>query len=143
MREKLGVKRIVAVDLLTMEPVEGVEFVQGDFTSADTQRRIRELLPTVDVICSDMLMNTSGHRDTDHTRSMQLVEAALAFAESCGPPLPTLLAKYYRGPDERELLERCRRMGYASVRSVKPEASRAESREMYLLAMLKAHLDAT
>ena len=143
MRDKIGVKHIVAVDLLDMEPIEGVAFIRGDFTNVETQQRVRELSPAIDVIVSDALMNTSGHRETDHARSMQLVEAILDFAvaaaagsssSSSSGRLPTLLAKYYRGGEERALLERCRALGWASVRSVKPDASRPESREMYLLA---------
>jgi len=125
--------RIVAVDLLEMAPIQGVDFVRGDFTLQATQQQVSRLLPAIDVILSDALMNTSGHRDTDHFRSMELVEAILVFAEACPRPLPTLLAKYYRGGEEATLLRRCRSAGYANVRTIKPDASRKESREVYLL----------
>lgn len=125
--------RIVAVDLLEMAPIQGVDFVRGDFTLQATQQQVGRLLPVIDVILSDALMNTSGHRETDHIRSMELVEAILAFAEACPRPLPTLLAKYYRGGEEARMLQRCRAAGYANVRTIKPDASRKESREVYLL----------
>ena len=134
--------RIVAVDLLSMAAIDGVGFIQGDFTEPEVQRRVRDLIPFIDVVISDALMNTTGHRDTDHLRSVELVESALEFAigsmaHSPHPHskavLPTLLAKYYRGSEETQLLKRIRMAGYKDVRTIKPDASRKESREIYCL----------
>jgi len=134
--------RIVAVDLLSMAAIEGVDFIQGDFTETAVQQRVRDLIPLIDVVISDALMNTTGHRDTDHLRSVELVESALEFAlgsMATSPHskavLPTLLAKYYRGSEEAQLLKRLRMAGYNDVRTIKPDASRKESREIYCLCV--------
>lgn len=139
--------RIIAVDLLPMDPIENVHFIQGDFTSPETQKNILLAargpeLTQIDVVVSDMLMNTCGHKETDHFRSMELLYSILDFTKSCNddpPSLPSkphkiaIVAKYYRGSDEEEMLECFREAGHV-VKVVKPDASRKASREVYLLA---------
>jgi 23S rRNA (uridine2552-2'-O)-methyltransferase len=127
--------RVVAVDLLPMDPLPGVEFVLGDFTSSDTIAALRALLggAPVDLVMSDMAPNITGTRAMDQPRSLALIEEALAFADEVLKPGGTLLVKAFQGEGLDEL---AKRLGtrFGSARRIKPKASRAESREVYLLA---------
>jgi 23S rRNA (uridine2552-2'-O)-methyltransferase len=127
--------RVVAVDLLPMDPLPGVEFVLGDFTSSDTIAALRALLggAPVDLVMSDMAPNITGTSAMDQPRSLALIEEALAFADEVLKPGGTLLVKAFQGEGLDEL---AKRLGtrFGSARRIKPKASRAESREVYLLA---------
>jgi 23S rRNA (uridine2552-2'-O)-methyltransferase len=99
------------------------------------QNKVLSIMPQIDVICSDMLGNTTGHRETDHFRSMELLETVFNFARGLpSSRKATVLAKYYRGVDEVAFLTDLRSQSY-EVRTLKPDASRKESREMFLLAV--------
>lgn len=129
----------IGVDLLSMEPVDdpAFDFIQGDFTVEETRREISHLSENrkVDVVLSDMLHNTTGHRATDQLRSMALCEAAVSFAKSTSVVGGALLIKFLRCGEDRELLQELRQM-YEVVRVVKPASSRPESAEAYALAQL-------
>jgi 23S rRNA (uridine2552-2'-O)-methyltransferase len=130
-----GRGRIVAVDLLPMEPIPGVEFTELDFLDAAAPERLRHMLGgPADLVLSDMAANAVGHRATDHLKIMALVEAAAAFAREVLAPGGTFLAKVLQGGTEAKLLAALKR-DFVSVRHVKPAASRADSAELYLLAM--------
>jgi 23S rRNA (uridine2552-2'-O)-methyltransferase len=129
-----GKGRVVAVDLLDMDPVEGVEFQSLDFHEAAAPERLRIALGgPADGVLSDMAANATGHRKTDHLRIVGLVELATDFACEVLAPGGFFLAKVLRGGAESELLTRLKRQ-FALVRHVKPKASRADSAELYLLA---------
>jgi 23S rRNA (uridine2552-2'-O)-methyltransferase len=127
--------RVIAVDLLPMEPVPGVEFVHGDFTTAETLARLRELVGTtaIDLVMSDMAPNISGNRAVDQPRSMALLDEALMFAKEVLRPGGAFLVKAFQGegiaPFTRTL-----RSDFKTVKTIKPKASRPASREIYLLA---------
>jgi 23S rRNA (uridine2552-2'-O)-methyltransferase len=126
--------RVIAIDLLEMDSIEGVEFQQMDFHDADAPRRLVEWLGgRADGVLSDMAANATGHRKTDHLRIVGLVELAAEFAEEVLAPGGFFLAKVIQGGAEGELLARLKR-AFAVVRHVKPKASRADSAELYLLA---------
>jgi 23S rRNA (uridine2552-2'-O)-methyltransferase len=127
--------RVVAVDLLPMDAIPGVEFLQGDFTSAETLGVLRELLTPlrVDLVMSDMAPNISGNRAIDQPRSMALLEEALLFAEEVLKPGGHLLLKAFQG-EGIDSFTRALRERFATVKLIKPKASRPESREIYLLA---------
>ena len=123
-----------AVDLLPMDPVEGVEVLVGDFTSPAIVAKLRAALPQgVDLVMSDMAPNLSGTRAIDVPRQLGLAEEALAFAEEALKPGGDFLLKVFQGAGVDEFVGRVRPR-FAKVRLVKPKASRAESSEMYLLA---------
>ena len=132
---KLGSKgRVVAVDLLPMEPLPGVQFVQGDFRE---QEVLDALLATLggrkaDLVISDLAPNISGIGMSDQARSMYLCELALEFARQCLKPGGALLVKVFQGAGFTEFLAGMRK-AFAKVGSRKPEASRGRSSEMYLL----------
>ena len=129
-----GKGRIVAIDLLEMEPVPGVDFMQLDFLDDAAPDILKEKLGgKADLVLSDMAANTVGHRKTDHLRIIGLVEAAAYFAKEVLAPGGAFLAKVFQGGAEGELLAELKR-DYAKVIHVKPPASRKDSSELYVLA---------
>jgi 23S rRNA (uridine2552-2'-O)-methyltransferase len=126
--------RVVAIDLLAMDAIPGVEFLQLDFLDAAAPERLKQMLGgPADVVLSDMAANTTGHKRTDHLKIVALVEAAAEFAGEILAPGGTFLAKVIQGGTEAALLADLRR-DFASVKHVKPAASRADSAELYVLA---------
>jgi 23S rRNA (uridine2552-2'-O)-methyltransferase len=129
-----GRGRVVAVDVLAMAPVAGVEFIQIDFLDAGAPDAIRTLLDgSADVVLSDMAANATGHRRTDHLKIMALAEAAADFAREVLAPGGAFLCKVLQGGTETALLASLKR-DFTAVRHVKPAASRTDSAELYLLA---------
>lgn len=125
---------VVGIDYLEMDPVPGTIFLQMDFLDDRAPARLMELLGGApDVVLSDMAAPTTGHRQTDHLRTMHLCEAAADFAISVLKPGGHFLAKTFQGGAEGQLLARLKRH-FKSVHHVKPPASRDESAELYLLA---------
>lgn len=126
--------RVVAIDLLEMEPVRGATALRGDFQDEAAERAVREALAgPADLVLSDMAPNTTGHTATDHLRITALAELALDFAESVLAPGGGYVAKLFQGGAEKPLLDRLKR-GFGSVRNAKPPASRKDSAETYLVA---------
>jgi 23S rRNA (uridine2552-2'-O)-methyltransferase len=126
--------RVVAIDVLPMDAIAGVDFAQLDFLSADAPKKLQALLGgPADVVLSDMAANATGHAKTDHLRIMALVEAAADFAREVLAPGGSFLAKVLQGGTEAALLTALKR-DFKSVKHVKPAASRSDSAELYLLA---------
>jgi len=126
--------RVVAIDILPMNPVLGVEFAQLNFLDAAAPDRLKAMLGgPADVVMTDMAANATGHARTDHLKVMALVEAAADFAREVLAPGGTFLAKVLRGGTEASLLATLKR-DYKTVKHVKPPASRSDSAELYLLA---------
>jgi 23S rRNA (uridine2552-2'-O)-methyltransferase len=129
-----GRGRVIAIDLLEMDTVEGVEFRQMDFHDPKAPAQLREWLGGfADGVLSDMAANATGHRKTDQLRIVGLVELAADFAGEVLAQGGFFLAKVLQGGAEGELLARLKRE-FATVRHLKPKASRADSSELYLLA---------
>jgi 23S rRNA (uridine2552-2'-O)-methyltransferase len=129
-----GRGRVIAIDLLEMDPIEGVEFRQMDFHDRKAPDQLREWLGGLaDGVLSDMAANATGHRKTDQLRIIGLVELAADFASEVLAPGGFFLAKVLQGGTDGELLGRLKR-DFATVRHLKPKASRADSSELYLLA---------
>ena len=127
--------RVVATDILAMDPIVGVEFIQGDFREDAVVAALLALVPErgVDLLLSDMAPNLSGIDAVDQPRSMYLAELALDMSDKVLKPGGTALIKVFQGSGFTELLAATRRR-FAKVRMLKPEASRARSPELYLLA---------
>jgi 23S rRNA (uridine2552-2'-O)-methyltransferase len=126
--------RVVALDLLDLEPIAGVAFAKLDFLAPEAPGWIIAALGgKADAVLSDMAANTTGHRKTDHLRIMALAEAAAEFAGEVLAPGGAFLAKVLQGGTEAALLTSLKR-DFARVKHVKPAASRADSAELYLLA---------
>ena len=129
-----GAGRVIAIDLLEMDAIEGVEFRRMDFHDHEAPARLREWLGgPADGVLSDIAANATGHRKTDQLRIMGLVELAADFAGEVLAPGGFFLAKVLQGGAEGELLIRLKQE-FAAVRHVKPKASRADSAELYVLA---------
>jgi 23S rRNA (uridine2552-2'-O)-methyltransferase len=129
-----GRGRVVALDLLEMDPVPGVDVLHLDFMAQDAPAQLKTLLDgPADVVLSDMAANATGHRRTDHLKIMGLAEAAAEFAREVLRPGGTFLAKVLQGGTEGELLASLKR-DFATVKHVKPAASRSDSAELYVLA---------
>ena len=129
-----GEGRVVAIDVLPMTPVAGVDFVQLDFLDPSAPETLKAMLGgAADVVLSDMAANTTGHARTDHLKIMALVEAAIDFAREVLAPGGAFLAKVLQGGTEASLLAALKR-DFRQVKHVKPAASRADSAELYLLA---------
>jgi 23S rRNA (uridine2552-2'-O)-methyltransferase len=127
--------RVIASDILPIEPLPGVQFLQGDFRENEVLAALREALAgaAVDVLLSDMAPNLSGMDAIDAPRGLYLAELALELADETLKPQGTALIKVLQGAGFEELVRSARRR-YQRVRFVKPAASRARSPEMYLLA---------
>jgi 23S rRNA (uridine2552-2'-O)-methyltransferase len=126
--------RVVAIDILDMKPVAGVEFLQLDFLDETAPDRLKAMLGgKAEVVLSDMAANATGHRQTDHLRILALAEAAAHFAREVLGAGGSFLCKVLQGGTEAALLAELKR-DFASVKHVKPPASRADSAELYLLA---------
>jgi 23S rRNA (uridine2552-2'-O)-methyltransferase len=127
--------KVVATDILEMEPLAGVDFLQADFLAPETPARLKEVLGgPADVVLSDMAAPTTGHRATDHIRTVALLEAALDIAEDVLKPGGIFIGKIFQGGATGDLLARIKRR-FADVKHVKPPASRQESVELYLVAL--------
>ncbi len=133
-KAKEGKGKVVAVDLLDMEPIAGVAFAVKDFNDADAPEFIRTMLGgEADGVMSDMAANAIGHRPTDHLRIVALAELAADFACDVLAEGGFFVAKVLQGGTEGQLLARLKR-DFSTVRHVKPAASRADSAELYVLA---------
>jgi 23S rRNA (uridine2552-2'-O)-methyltransferase len=129
-----GKGRVIGIDLLEIEPIAGVEFKVMDFHDANAPNKLREWLGgPADGVMSDMAANATGHRKTDHLRIVGLAELAVDFAVSVLAPGGFFIAKVLQGGSEGDLLARLKK-DFATVRHLKPKASRADSAEMYVLA---------
>jgi len=132
--KRIGAGQVVAIDLLEMAPIAGVNFVQLDFLDPSAPDRLKHMLGgPADVVLSDMAANATGHRKTDHLKIMALAETAADFAREVLAPGGAFLCKVLQGGTEATLLASLKR-DFASVKHVKPAASRADSAELYLLA---------
>ncbi len=126
--------RVVGIDILEMDEIPGVEFAQIDFLDPAAPDKLKAMLGgPADVVLSDMAANATGHRPTDHLKIMALVETAAEFAREVLKDGGSFLAKVIQGGTESALLAALKR-DFATVKHVKPAASRADSAELYVLA---------
>lgn len=124
---------VVGIDITPVEPIAGATLLAKDFYDDDAPAVLKERLAgPADVVLSDMAASATGDTQTDHLRIMALAETAHDFARQVLKPGGTFVAKVLRGGTERTLLDRLKR-DFVKVRHVKPEASRADSAEMYVV----------
>lgn len=127
--------RVIAVDLLPIEPLPGVEFVPGDFTEDEVLQAVLARLGNskADLVMSDMAPNISGHKAVDQPRSMHLAELALDLAKKTLTGHGNFVCKLFQGQGADEFIADARR-SFATVKVLKPKASRPRSSEVYLVA---------
>ncbi|MGH7187803.1 MAG: RlmE family RNA methyltransferase [Acetobacteraceae bacterium] len=129
-----GAGKVVAIDLLPLEPIAGVDVLVADAADPDLTERLRHLIGgSADLVLSDMAPATTGHAATDHLRIMALAELAFALAAGLLGPGGSFVVKLFQGGAEASLLGDLKRR-FAAVRHAKPPASRPESRELYVVA---------
>jgi 23S rRNA (uridine2552-2'-O)-methyltransferase len=134
--------RVIAMDLLDIKPISNVDFYVGDFTTDDAWAWLNAMVLThskknsgrVDAVLSDIAPNTTGHQKTDHLRQMVLLEYAFDFAKSVLKPGGTFVAKSFTGGATGDILREMRKV-FAAVHPIKPEASRKDSVEMFLVGL--------
>lgn len=131
-----GKGRVIAIDMHGMDAIPGVTIFHKDFLEDDAPQLLIEALggEKADVVMSDMAAHATGHRQTDHLKIMALAEAAFEFAKDVLKPGGTFLAKVLRGGTEGEILK-VMKQHFATVKHVKPSASREDSAELFVLAL--------
>jgi 23S rRNA (uridine2552-2'-O)-methyltransferase len=133
-RRRSPAAKVVGIDLLPTDPIEGVVILHLDFMDEDAPRQLRDALGgPADLVLSDMAANTVGHPQTDHLRTMALVEAGLEFALEILRPGGAYVAKVLAGGTDAQLLTQLKRH-FATVKHAKPPASRKDSSEWYVVA---------
>ena len=130
-----GTGKLVGLDILPTEPMEGATFVCQDFTEDDATEKLLELLggQKANIVMSDMAANTTGHQQTDHLRTIGLVEAAYEFAKTVLDKDGVFIAKVFQGGAESALLADMKK-NFKKVSHYKPDASRDKSPECYVVA---------
>ncbi|MBT8070688.1 MAG: 23S rRNA (uridine(2552)-2'-O)-methyltransferase RlmE [Gammaproteobacteria bacterium] len=126
--------RIIALDILPMDPLPGVTFIQGDFTEDEPLAELEDALEgqNADLVLSDMAPNMSGMGAVDQPRAMYLAELALAFAEKWLKPGGNFVVKVFQGEGFDDFMRQSRSL-FEKVQVRKPSASRPRSREVYIL----------
>jgi len=133
-RKRLPASIVVGIDLLPVDPIDGVEILQLDFMDETAPERLQQALGgAADLVLSDMAANTVGHPQTDHLRTMGLVEAAVEFACEVLRPGGGFVAKVLAGGADTALVTTLKR-NFATVKHAKPPASRKDSSEWYVIA---------
>lgn len=133
-RRRAPAARVVGIDLLPTDPIDGVEILEMDFTDEAASGTLREALGAeADLVLSDMAANTVGHPQTDHLRTMALVETGLLFATEILRPGGAYVAKVLAGGADHGLVAELKRH-FATVKHAKPPASRKGSSEWYVVA---------
>lgn len=130
----LGAREVIGIDILPVDTVAGAQIVEMDFMDETASEALKKLLGAQpDVVLSDLAANTTGHKNTDHLKTVALVEAAAEFAMDVLKPGGHFVTKVFQGGAEKKLLARLKD-NFKYVRHAKPKASRAGSPEMYLVA---------
>jgi 23S rRNA (uridine2552-2'-O)-methyltransferase len=133
-RRRIPQAKVVGIDLLPTDPIDGVAILQMDFMAEDAPDKLRaELGGPADLVMSDMAANTVGHQQTDHLRTMALVEAGLLFATEILRPGGAYVAKVLAGGADNQLVAEMKKH-FTTVKHAKPPASRKDSSEWYVIA---------
>jgi 23S rRNA (uridine2552-2'-O)-methyltransferase len=134
LRRRAPKAKVVGIDLLPTDPIDGVEILQMDFMDERAPDKLKAALGgPADLVLSDMAANTVGHPQTDHLRTMALVEAGLEFAKEVLRPGGAYIAKVLAGGADNQLVAELKRH-FATVKHAKPPASRKDSSEWYVIA---------
>ena len=133
-RRRSPQSKVLGIDFLRTDPIEGVTILQMDFMDENAPEKLKEALAgPADLVLSDMAANTVGHQQTDHLRTMGLVEAGLDFAREVLRPGGAYVAKVLAGGADNQLVAELKR-SFATVKHAKPPASRKDSSEWYVIA---------
>ncbi len=135
-KSQAGRGKVVAIDILDMPPVPGADFLRMDFLDDSAPASLIEMLAghKADVVISDLAPSTTGHATTDHLRIMNMVELAYDFAQQVLALGGSFVAKLFQGGTEKTLLDKMKK-DFDTVRHFKPDASRKDSSEIYVVAV--------
>ena len=126
--------KLVALDILPIEPISGVDIIEMDFLAEDAPDRLKSVLGgQADLVLSDLAPSSTGHARTDHLRIMDMTDLAAQFAMEVLVPGGTFVCKFFQGGAEKTLLDKLKK-NFSKIKHAKPAASRAESSETYLVA---------
>ena len=132
---KRGASFVAGVDLLPVDPMPGAELLQADFTDPAVSQQLLDMMESKpDVVLSDLAHNTVGHRQTDHLKIMALLEMASDFALDNLRPGGAFVAKAFQGGETEHLLLKLK-LSFDTVKHMKPKSSRADSSEIYIVAL--------
>lgn len=127
--------KVIGIDLLEIEPLSDAVLIQGDFLELAQREKIKALINEgAQVVISDMAASTIGHAGTDHLRTIALAEMAFQFAQEVLTPGGTFISKVFQGGTDPELLKQMKQH-FKTIKHMKPQASRKESPEMYVVAL--------
>jgi len=127
--------KVIGIDLLEIEPMSDALLIQGNFLELEQREKLKALIGGgAHVVVSDMAASTTGHSSTDHLRTIALAEIAFQFAQEVLIPGGTFISKVFQGGADPELLQQMKRH-FKTIKHMKPEASRKESPEMYVVAL--------
>ena len=129
---KISKSRVVGIDILPIKKINNVKFIQADITDKGTLEMIRSILSEFDVVLSDMAPKTSGIKELDHNKSIYLSEKALEIAENILKGNGNFLCKVFQGESFNGFLDLVKKE-FEFVKSSKPESSRKESKEIYII----------
>lgn len=129
-----GAERVIGIDLLSIEPLAGAEFIQMDFNDEEAPIKLKEMLDgEADIVLSDLAPNTIGHKATDHLRQVALVELAAHFAIEVLKPNGAFVAKVFQGGTHNDVLVLLKQH-FKTVKHIKPPSSRKDSSELFVVA---------
>lgn len=132
---KRGAAQVVGIDLLPVDPIPGADLIEGDFTDPEVAAQLQSMIDgKVDVVLSDMAHNTIGHRQTDHLKIIGLIEIAVDFALRNLKPGGAFVTKAFQGGETKDILQTLK-AHFAEVKHFKPKSSRADSSEVYIVAL--------
>ena len=138
--EKVGSGNVVAIDLLEMDVIDGVKFIQGDFTDPNIQKEFiknipvkKDSKPKFNIILTDMAANCCGDKDTDHLRMIDLLEDVMKFADKFMQKGGVLVAKSFQGSASYDFFSELKKK-FSVIKNFKPSSSRKESSEIYIIA---------
>ncbi|WP_140986074.1 RlmE family RNA methyltransferase [Asticcacaulis tiandongensis] len=132
---KRGATHVVGIDLLPVDPIAGADLIEGDFTDPKIAEQLEALMgEKPDVVLSDMAHNTIGHKQTDHLKIVGLIEIAVDFALRNLKPGGTFVTKAFQGGETKDILLTLK-THFREVKHFKPKASRADSSELYVVAL--------
>ncbi len=138
--EKVGAGNVLALDLLEIDPIAGVKFFQQDFLAENADKKIIEELEKIntkarcDIVLTDMAANTTGDKNTDHLRIIALLEESLILAQKILNEGGCFVGKVFQGGSSDQILKELRK-SFSIVKYFKPESSRKDSSEIYLVAL--------
>ena len=133
---KNGFENIIAVDILKMNNIQNVKFIQGDFTKKEIKQEIFNQFDKIDIIISDIAVNTTGNKKLDSYKTNSICLYVLNFAIKYLDQKGSVLSKFFNGELDKDIIDICKK-NFGKVKIFKPKSSRKDSKEMYIYSHKK------